>query len=259
MEALLFGESARLLSGVYQEPVHPDRGVAVLICPPWDREQLRSYRAMIMLADALARKGCASMRFDYAGSGNSPGGTEAMSAEGWLQDVRTAAEELQAMSGARRLSLCGLRLGALLAANAGCPNVDTLYLWEPVSDANGYFTALEQSDRSEWAAKNRYRSRRHRIVPRPEQALLGYRYRPEWRSGIEALDYASRCGNRTVVGAYDSAHWAQHPALASAEIHALPGRPRIWRDPQEDRRLYLPSEAVEQIASALVNSPGHGQ
>src|SRR4051812_23634871 len=98
--------------------LHPAPGrTAVLLCSPWGYEALCIRRAWRMLGDALAAAGFPSLRFDYPGSGDSLG----EAADGGSLDVlkaslRRAAQELRALTRARRLVLVGQGLGATLAA-----------------------------------------------------------------------------------------------------------------------------------------------
>jgi hypothetical protein len=48
-------------------------GCAVLLCNPFGQEALRSQRGFRVLADRFARTGCATLGFDYFGTGDSDG------------------------------------------------------------------------------------------------------------------------------------------------------------------------------------------
>jgi alpha-beta hydrolase superfamily lysophospholipase len=92
--------------------------VAVLMCPTWGDEELGAHRPLRELALALARAGVAVLRLDLPGEGDSfelldP---DADRPSAWMQTLGLALAELRARSGAPRLVVLGLRLGALLAA-----------------------------------------------------------------------------------------------------------------------------------------------
>ncbi len=76
--------------------------------------------------------GFAVLRFDYHGTGDSPGDErDPDRVQTWLDDVRVAAAELRARGGAPAIAMVGLRLGATLAMLAPHGGVDSLVLWGP--------------------------------------------------------------------------------------------------------------------------------
>jgi alpha-beta hydrolase superfamily lysophospholipase len=134
-QAIYFGAKGRPLFGFYHPP--PEglwRGVGVVLCRPIGTDQTRSDRVYRHLAERLAAAGFASLRFDLFGTGDS-GGDELSPGlvRAWLDDVGLAIDELRARSGAKIITLAGLRLGATLAllqaAERG--DVDSLVLWSP--------------------------------------------------------------------------------------------------------------------------------
>lgn len=152
MTPLMFGPATRRLFGLYHpaEEGRPVRGT-VLICPPFGQEALRSHRFFKVLADRLARAGHSVLRFDYYGTGDSPGDDAEGDLEGWSHDVVAAHEELRRLSttpaGTPPLKWLGARLGgtlALLAARQARPALDRLVLWEPVMDGPAYARMLRE-------------------------------------------------------------------------------------------------------------------
>ncbi len=134
-QAIHFGAAGRPLLGFYHPPKDGSwRGVGAVLVPPIGTDRTRSDRAYRHLAERLSGAGFACLRFDLFGTGDS-GGDE--SAPGllasWLDDVAQAVRELRERSGAERISLVGLRLGATLAmlhaAESG--EADSLVLWSP--------------------------------------------------------------------------------------------------------------------------------
>jgi dienelactone hydrolase len=94
--------------------------VAVLICPGLGRDRLDAHHALRQLADELAMAGYAAMRFDYPGTGDSGdlaegGRSPAEHWTGWQNGIGAAMDWLRATTGARRVILIGLRVGAMLA------------------------------------------------------------------------------------------------------------------------------------------------
>lgn len=258
---MIFGDAKRPLFGVYNPPSSPDARTAVVICPPWEREHLRTYKAMLALVDELTRNGCHTLRFDYAGSGNSPGTVDAMSMNGWTQDVISAADEVCAISNCQRLILCGLRLGALVAAQA-VVNVQEstscqveLCLWEPIVSGQSYINHLFETNRTEWESKNRYRPKKYRTDPIGKNSLLGYRINEQWISELAALDYSqSAQATRCIVATQHEAPPSQPKNITDQATYLhLSGNPRTWDDLHIARSHFLPSPtAITELGVGLL-------
>jgi pimeloyl-ACP methyl ester carboxylesterase len=146
MTPLFFGSSQRRLFGAYEPPrAGGSGGNAVLLCHPWGQEYIRAHRSMRRLATLLAAAGCHVMRFDYFGTGDSMGKSHEVNFSGCVQDTETAIEELRDTSGATRVVLVGMRLGATLAAHVAARNkkvVGALALWDPVVSGREYLEEL---------------------------------------------------------------------------------------------------------------------
>ena len=146
MTPLFFGSSQRRLFGAYEAPrAGGAGGRAVLLCHPWGQEYIRAHRSMRRLATLLGAAGCHVLRFDYFGTGDSMGRSSEASVRGWEEDIETAIEELQDTSGATRIALVGLRLGATLATHVATRKkkmVETLALWDPIVSGSEYVDEL---------------------------------------------------------------------------------------------------------------------
>lgn len=121
----------------------PRDGVArggVVICPPLGREHLDTYRGLKLLAQRMCDDGFAVLRFDYRGTGDSTGaqGDEA-AVDDYLVSIRSAIDYLRS-SGVTRVTLLGLRMGALLAATVAAAHHELagLALWDPVVDGRKF-------------------------------------------------------------------------------------------------------------------------
>jgi len=141
-----FGTGARRLFGLYTPPQKAGNGTrAVVLCYPWGREYLATHRAVRQLGKSLAGAGFHVLRFDYFGTGDSAGDMRQASVEGWEEDIVMAIDELKDTSGASRVSLAGVRLGATLAARVAARrprDVDKLALWDPVVSGDDYVNEL---------------------------------------------------------------------------------------------------------------------
>lgn len=122
----------------------------MLLCNPFGEEASRSHRIYRVLATQLERAGFAVLRFDYSGTGDSAGEARDATLDAWLEDITAAAERLRALSGAARIAVVGLRLGASLAMLAGARGlaVRHLVLWDPVVDGAAYLRELTTQHRS---------------------------------------------------------------------------------------------------------------
>ena len=136
MTPLFFGTATRRLFGIYEPARKTDRAPrAAVLCHPWGQEYLRAHRSMCRLARTLAASGWDTIRFDYYGTGDSAGDLIETNLRGWEEDIEWAIEEAKATSGADRVALIGLRLGANLAASVAgrqSKEVEALILWDPV-------------------------------------------------------------------------------------------------------------------------------
>ena len=138
--------------GMYHYPkARESGGRSVLLCNPFGQEAIRAHRVFKVLADQLALRGVPTLRFDYHGTGDSPGDELDGDLIHWAEDVLSAHRQLESLAKTSESIWIGLRLGALLAALAwpkAQPKVGSLILWEPVADGRAYLEELVAADRS---------------------------------------------------------------------------------------------------------------
>ncbi len=130
--------------------------IGLVFCSPFAEEQKQAYRVFVELARRLERQGFPSLRFDYRGTGDSEGAFTEFSLAGALRDIQAAAALLRERTGAERIGLIGLRLGASLAcriADCRLPIADSegtrdagggtqpscLVLWQPIVDGSLFY------------------------------------------------------------------------------------------------------------------------
>ena len=146
IEPIGFGTAERGLFGI----LHPSAAVAtaragVVLCNAFGQEAIRAQRTMWVLAERLARAGHAVLRFDYHGTGDSPGDDLDADLDGWAEDVRQADRELRARCGGGKTVWIGMRLGGavvLKAAQRAPETLARLVLWDPVLDGRRYLGFL---------------------------------------------------------------------------------------------------------------------
>jgi pimeloyl-ACP methyl ester carboxylesterase len=116
--------------------LHPAAGShGVVICGPIGDESLNAYRAQVFLGERLASAGFPTLRVSYYGTGDSAGDDdEPARLRAWIDSILAAVRWLRAAQGITAISLCGIRVGAILAACAATEldDVDALILLAPI-------------------------------------------------------------------------------------------------------------------------------
>lgn len=121
-------------------------GHGVVLCPPIGYEQLHAHRSLRHLADALARERLSVLRFDYHGTGDSPGSDDDPErVPTWLANIKQACAWMRQEHGCHMVSLLGLRMGATLAALAAAEDerIERLVLWAPVVKGSQYVREMK--------------------------------------------------------------------------------------------------------------------
>lgn len=147
-----FGRAGRGMVGVLQQANAATRA-RYLLCRPLGQEAVRAASVFRVLSERLAREGGEVLRFDYHGTGDSPGDEAQQSLQGWVEDTLAAHESLTDTPGANTpINWFGMGLGANIALHAAlrAPTPPThLVLWEPIHSASSYVQALLDGHRAE--------------------------------------------------------------------------------------------------------------
>lgn len=161
MDAFFFGPPSTQLFGAYHPPQGASRREGIVLCNPFGQEYMRAHRSFRRLAINLAGKGFSVLRFDYRGMGDSAGTLAGVTPEDWMSDIESAVQELMDVAGVQKVSLLGLRLGALLAAQVAAKNrsVNKLVLWDPIISGQAYVDEIVaeiavKESRSRFVAKD---------------------------------------------------------------------------------------------------------
>jgi pimeloyl-ACP methyl ester carboxylesterase len=242
VQPIYFGKAGKQLFGAYHPPQARRPGIdAVVLCYPLPQEYMRTHWAMRKLASGLAREGVHVMRFDYLGTGDSAGGAEHYSAAQWCADIKAAVAELLDLSGARKVSLVGLRFGATLAAVAASSglSVKDLVLWEPAASGGGHLAELENIE------KIRHRNAHLRPQKGPDE-LLAHAVPPSLREELGRIDLS----RPTPCAADRICIFAQDPRPDHAAIGAGL-RDRGDRPPE---LTLVPEEARDRQSGVLLSS-----
>jgi pimeloyl-ACP methyl ester carboxylesterase len=124
------------------------KDVGVLLCAPLGRDGRCAHLPMRLLADRLAARGYAVLRYDHLGTADaldSPSDGDELA--GWIAGVASAAAALRASTGLQRLVIGGLRIGASLAAVAAqdLTGIEGLILLAPVVTGRAWLRELTLS------------------------------------------------------------------------------------------------------------------
>lgn len=141
--AVWFGPEDRPLLGWLTEPTAGVGGIGVVIVAPLGYEYWTAHRALRTLAERLAAQGCAVLRFDLDGTGDSAGGSsDPDQLSSWRTSVRAAVDRIRA-GGSTDVVLAGIRFGATLALLEGvATGADRIVAWAPIERGRGYVREL---------------------------------------------------------------------------------------------------------------------
>jgi alpha-beta hydrolase superfamily lysophospholipase len=203
--AIWFGKAAAPLFGIFHPALDHAKDVVVVMCNPFGYDAINTHRAYQRLAESLARAGVAALRFDYLGTGNSAGDDEAPDQLAtWLSNIGDAIREARRSSGASKVVLFGVRVGALLAiAYAQTAPVDGLVLLGP--PRSGATLIRELSALNSIRAANP-RDHASSDIAFPEDESDGYPLSSELRTAMASLDpnaASERAAARALVIARD--------------------------------------------------------
>ena len=118
--------------------------LAVVLAGSWGEEDIAAYDGLRALAVALAAAGLGVLRFEWPDTGDSSAASGTTSPADALAAFEAAASQARALSGCDRLAFVGLRLGALLAAQAAQVRDDVAALVGLLPVASGRAFAREQ-------------------------------------------------------------------------------------------------------------------
>ncbi|MEX3809928.1 alpha/beta fold hydrolase [Paraburkholderia sp. BR13439] len=240
----------------------------VVMCSPFGYDTLCTYRGMRRLAERLAARGIPVLRFDYPASGDSAGDpTDAGLWRAWIDSVKQAVAQLRAATGVERVSLCGLRLGGMLAALAAqeLGDVHGLVLMSPVLSGKTYQRELRAHYR-QWL--NDPAAMDCVVEPDTDEFVEAYGFRM-YRDTLESLHTAdlyratSRPAARVLLldslnpvrtGAL-AAHYSEHGV--ELERHPFDEYGRFMMEPLESEIPHAAFETIENwlLAGSTRTSP----
>jgi pimeloyl-ACP methyl ester carboxylesterase len=140
------------LAAILHAPDAPLR--SVLMVPPLVEERKACHRILCDLARAWAAEGTAVLRFDYRGTGDSPGEFADYSVPDWLADAEATRTWLRDRYPQCDPVVVGIRFGATLASRLAAPGAARL-LVEPVGGTDLLKQLLQRNQVNQMVAYGR--------------------------------------------------------------------------------------------------------
>jgi alpha/beta superfamily hydrolase len=273
-EAAFLGPTGQRILAFLHRPGNDSVHGGVVLCSSLYEDFHVNYRSELLLARDLARRGYATVRFHYRGTANSDDLTcGEITFDTMVADAATAASWLAERTGAAVLTVCGARLGALVATELALRDDQSqLVLWAPIVKGADFFRGMSRAGR---LADVRTEARRRQALGKADGSprkggveMLGNVVHPASYDDLGRRMLPTTVGSRRVLlvqlgmGEADN---PQHRALASrwtaddAVVDVLKVRMRqLWMvpdrwEPEEDRPTTR--ELVEGIGRWVQATP----
>jgi dienelactone hydrolase len=250
---LVFGGQDKPLFGVLH-PASSRSSLGVVLCNPLGYEAMCVHRAYRHLAERLASRGVATLRFDYHGTGDSSGdASEPGRLEDWLSSIRAAMDALRARAGVSEIGLFGVRFGATLAMQAAPARSDAVAVavWAPSPSGRAYVRELRAfrliQQRSSGAIASTRSVGTHGVA--------GYAFDEETVRELSAVDMHAatvRPAPRVLILPRDDLPGAEERLARELELlgatvsrSAAKGYGAMMRDPEQ---AVVPFELINEVA-----------
>lgn len=132
--------------GLFSPASGTRRPVAILLASPWGLEEMCGRKFFRIMAEKLADNGFASLRFDYAGTGDAlADDTEVSGFDVWTDNLVAAAGQLRQLSGCERIVIVAQGVGAAVAmqANTRIDGCDAVAFLAPVVSGRAYLREMQ--------------------------------------------------------------------------------------------------------------------
>ena len=226
------------------------QNLTLVICAPMGYEYTHSHRSLKFLADTAAQSGFPVFRFDFHGSGDSPGDELANNKIAlWLTEIQAVVKQAKRSYPDNKVCLLGLRFGATLAymATASSP-VDELVVWEPVVKGRRYIRELVAVSKLSATASDENQ---------PYIESAGFLMSADTAKAIQHIDLLQQlpsvtgkvyCLYRDDVAGDSALLESLHDAGFFAERGESPGFAEMMAEPQD---TVLPEQSVNTIVRWL--------
>ncbi len=248
-----FGPPQRRCFAWYHAAGAAPQGTGVVMCRPVGYEGVCSYETFTRLAEKLAAAGFPVLRFDYHGTGDSPGDDAGPGQVGtWLADIAAAMAELPRLSGCRDLALFGVRTGATLAATVAAsqqPGVAGVVWWAPCATGRAFVRELRATGAP------------HGGDAAPGLEAMGTVYTAQTLADLQALDirgFAAPPAPRALIVDRDDLPGpgplpdAYRKAGIDTTVSSWPGYAAMMTDPHE---AGVPDATLDAIVAWLGQAP----
>lgn len=139
-----FAVGTARVHGILHEPSGRENGPSVIFLHGWAGSRIGPHRMFVHMARRLAARGCACLRFDFRGRGDSDGATSRASIRAMIRDGAAAVDFMVARHPGREVVLLGICSGGKVAVGIASSEtrVSGLALWSaepmgPMRDAAG--------------------------------------------------------------------------------------------------------------------------
>jgi alpha/beta superfamily hydrolase len=199
-------------------PGRTKRGV--VMCGTIGFEQLAAYRGWYALAEEIGATGCAVLRFDYPGEGDSHD-IAVQHADVLIDSILRAAKWMREVAGVEEVALVGFRLGATLAAVAAKRiSAERVALVAPFISGRRYNREMRNQ------AKTLGMLADGSPMPQPADHLIvgGFRFDPLTAVSLEAIDLAAEPApaQRTFLSGLGSELLARNYIAQGVEVTVAP-------------------------------------
>lgn len=119
-QVVFFENEGEKIMGMLHKPLQNKKSPAVLMCHGFAGNKIGRYRLYVLLGEALAKFGIASLRFDFRGCGESEGKFSSMTVESQVNDALKGLEFLRKCPDVDpdRIAILGNSFGAAIAVLA---------------------------------------------------------------------------------------------------------------------------------------------
>lgn len=143
-EAICLNNLGKKIFAVLHFPLNKIKAPVVLMCSGYAGNKCSKFRLSVRLSQELAKKGIASLRFDYRGTGDSEGEFEELTLQSQVSDAVCCLNYLQAHPQMQtdQIGLFGRSLGGMIAVLTTqiFSSIKSLALWSPVFNSEPWQT-----------------------------------------------------------------------------------------------------------------------
>ncbi len=148
--------------GILHQPLHMKKVPAVIVCHGLGGSKSGGGRIYVKLAEGLAKKGIATLRIDFRGSGDSEGNFEDMTVETQVSDTLAALDFIQHHSGIdpKKIGFFGCSFGGAIALEAArqSQQATSIAVWAPLFDGEQWLERWQSmSSNSNLTEMDKYR------------------------------------------------------------------------------------------------------